>query len=125
MHEKQFHPQISPPCSNLTCKLFVHSNFLNKYTNLVRKIFEWDFKGLELAIQQQLQECSKLFEDHADVTVSKDPTKAIIQYSAALSLNLPNAEDIHVKRGNALAMLGKWKDVLEDAEEVRFCLTSC
>ena len=109
-------------CGNLACKLFIHSNFLDKYTNLVRKIFGWDFEGLELAIQQQLQECSKLFEDHADATVSKDPTGAIIQYSAALSLNLPNAEDIRIKRGNALAVLGKWKDALEDAEEVRFCL---
>ena len=118
-------PQTSSPSGNLACELFVHSDLLHKHTNLVRKIFGWDFEGLELAIQQQLQECSKLFEDHADAMVSEHPTEAIIQYSAALSLNPPNAEDICVKQNNALAILGKRKDALEDAEEVRFCLTSC
>ena len=118
-------PQTPPPSGNLACKLFIHSDFLGKYINLVRKIFGWDFEGFELAIQQQLQECSKQFEDHADATVSKDPTEAIIQYLTALSLNPLNAEDIRVKRSNALAMLGKWKDPLDDVEEVRFCFTSC
>lgn len=53
-----------------------------------------------------------------------DADGAILQYTAALSLNPPNPGGILVKRSKALAVLGKWEDALKDADEVDLCLLS-
>ncbi|KAH7904324.1 hypothetical protein BJ138DRAFT_934634 [Hygrophoropsis aurantiaca] len=42
-------------------------------------------------------------------------SEAVDQYSAALALD-PSRDDIFVKRSEARAAMGKWKDALEDAE---------
>ena len=98
--------------------------FPDKHTDLAPKIFGWDFDGLDLAIQQRLQECLKSFEGHGDATMFRDADGAILQYTAALSLNPPNPGGILVKRSKALAVLGKWEDALKDADEVDLCLLS-
>ncbi|KAI6043918.1 hypothetical protein EDC04DRAFT_2599781 [Pisolithus marmoratus] len=42
---------------------------------------------------------------------------AIIQYSAALSLSLPNPAGLLIKRSGVLAAKGLWEDALQDANE--------
>ena len=64
------------------------SHSLDKHTNAIRKIFGWGFDGLDLAIQERLQERIKPVEGYGDTAVqSQDPNEANPRYSAALSLN--------------------------------------
>lgn len=63
--------------------------------------------------------CISTFESNGDTAASsKDPKRAIVQYSTALSLNPRKPAGILVKRSCARGVLELWGDALEDADEV-------
>ena len=51
--------------------------------------------------------------------MSKDPMRAVAQYTTALSLNPLKSVGLFVKRSTARGNLGLWEDALKDADEVR------
>ena len=71
----------------------------------------------------RLQECIKPLEDLGDAAVqSNNPQEAVLQYSAALSLNPLRPAGLLVKRSKVQAMLELWEEALKDADEV--CVSS-
>ena len=66
------------------------------------------------------QKCITAFETNGDVAAtSKDPKRAVAQYTAALSLNPLKSVGLFVKRSTARGNLELWEDALKDADEVR------
>ena len=66
------------------------------------------------------QKCITTFETNGDVAAtSKDPKRAVAQYTAALSLNPSKSIGLFVKRSTSRGNLGLWEDALKDADEVR------
>ena len=62
--------------------------------------------------------CGKLEGLGDGATNVKQYDKAILQYTAALSLEPPSPHHLLVKRSKAHAEKGNWNDALNDANEV-------
>ena len=96
--------------------------FLFNSTNTICQVFGWDFDSDRLAaeIQFNTQKYITAFETNGDVAAtSKDPMRAVAQYTAALSLNPLKSVGLFVKRSIARGNLGLWEDALKDADKVR------
>ena len=82
-------------------------------------MFGWNFDGLDLAIEQHVQQCMKALEDTGDIAMkSGKAEEAVSSYTAALSLDTSNPAGLLVKRSRARAMQSSWEDALKDADEV-------
>ena len=87
--------------------------FLFNFANTDRQIFGWDFDSDRLAAE--IQSKITAFETNGDIAVtSKDPKRAVAQYTAALSLNSSKSVGLFVKRSTARGNLGLWEDALKD-----------
>lgn len=65
------------------------------------------------------QRCTERLEHNGDVAAdTQQPADAIVQYSAALALDLQNPH-IFIKRSKVYLAKGLWEDALRDANQVR------
>jgi hypothetical protein len=69
--------------------------------------------------------CCEKLEALGDIAIgARQHDEAILQYSAALSLNPTTPEALFAQRRNARVVTGMWEDAFNDANEAcHFCFT--